>query len=304
METVLAEESLSGPNIALLGPAGTGKTDSLGTLCDAGLEVFYLDLENGLESLLKHFTRQNKPIPANLHWHKIAPPKRDFKVFASAIDKVLKTSFKVLSEYEDPDRSKYDAFYKLVSALGNFHDDRTDKDFGSVHEWEPTRVLAIDGLTGISSAAMSTVTGGKPVRSQRDWGVAQDMVETLLRMICDNCKCWFVLLGHVEMEPDIITGGMKIMAATLGKKLAPKIAPMFSDVVLTKRAETRWTWDTLDPSADLKARNLPWASNQQQTFAPIVAEWQKRHEAIKKARLEAEAALAQGIENAIPPSAT
>ena len=50
------ETALPGVNVMLMGPAGTGKTHSIGTLADAGLEVFYLGLESGLESLYGYYT--------------------------------------------------------------------------------------------------------------------------------------------------------------------------------------------------------------------------------------------------------
>ncbi len=71
--------TLPGTNVLLMGPAGTGKTHSIGTLVDTGVEVFYLALESGMESLLGYWTDRGKPIPSNLHWHKLAGPKAGFK---------------------------------------------------------------------------------------------------------------------------------------------------------------------------------------------------------------------------------
>ena len=47
--TATHDSGLPGVNVLLMGPAGTGKTHSLGTLVEAGIEVFYLGLESGLE---------------------------------------------------------------------------------------------------------------------------------------------------------------------------------------------------------------------------------------------------------------
>ena len=49
------KSSLPGFNCMLMGPAGSGKTHAIGTLVDAGVEVFYLALEPGLESLLGYW---------------------------------------------------------------------------------------------------------------------------------------------------------------------------------------------------------------------------------------------------------
>jgi hypothetical protein len=123
---------------------------------------------------------------------------------------------------------------------------------------------------------MSLVVGGKPVKSQSDWGIAQDQVEKLLRMLCDNCDCHFILLAHVERETDAVLGGVKLMVSTLGAKLAPKIPAMFSDVILTVRQGTKFLWDTGNTQADLKTRNLPIKSDIEPTFAQIIAKWKAR----------------------------
>lgn len=273
-------KSLAGPNVLLMGPAGTGKTDSLGSLADAGIEIFYLDLENGLESLLGHWTRQGKPIPANVHWHKIAPPKRSLKDMIDNSNKILTLDAKTLANINDPNRHKYNLFVKIQEALCDFPDDRTGQKFGPVETWGVDRALCIDGLTGFCAAGMSMMVGGKPIRSQQDWGMAQDQVEIMLRMLCDQVPCWFVLIAHVEREVDQVLGGVKLMPSALGKALPPKIPPMFSDVILTVREGTKWTWDTASGQADVKARNLPWQAGQNQDFAAIVKAWRSRQAAI------------------------
>jgi len=72
--TQVPKSSLPGFNVMLMGPAGSGKTHALGTLVDSGIEVFYLALEPGLESLLGYWTDRGLPIPANLHWHTLKAP--------------------------------------------------------------------------------------------------------------------------------------------------------------------------------------------------------------------------------------
>src|SRR6266851_4385256 len=60
---------LAGVNVLLEGPTGTGKTFSISTLIDTGIETFYLGLESGIESLIGAYTDRNIPVPANFHWH-------------------------------------------------------------------------------------------------------------------------------------------------------------------------------------------------------------------------------------------
>ena len=51
---------------------------------------------------------------------------------------------------------------------------------------------------------------------------------------------------------------------------------MFSDVVMAKRLGREFYWDTIDPLADLKTRNLPLADKISPDFAAIVAKWKSR----------------------------
>lgn len=267
---------IRGPNVCLMGPAGTGKTHSIGTLVDSGIEVFYLDMETGLESVLGYWRDRNLPIPPNLHWARMPVTNASFAEMISTAKKINTQTYESITKLQDPDRSKHDKFVQLLTILNDFPDERTGKSYGSVQEWDSTRAIVIDGLTGIGAAAMTLVIGGKPVRNQSEWGMAQDQTERLLRMLCDNCPCMFVLLAHVEREVDAILGGVKIMVSSLGKALPPKIAPMFSDVILTVREGSSWTWDTSNSQADLKTRNLPIKAGQTPTFATIITKWRNR----------------------------
>jgi hypothetical protein len=269
---------LPGFNVLLMGPAGTGKTKSIGTLVDADpkLQVHCLFLESGSESLMGHWRDHGKDIPPNLTWQTIAAPKASFAELLEGAKKVNTFSLDALAKMQDPDRAKHNRFVELLAALSKPKDERTGKELPSVDQWGPGRALVIDGMTGISQAAMSLVIGGKPVKSQSDWGIAQDQVEKILRMLTDGCRCHFILLSHVEREVDQVLGGTKLFVSTLGKALTPKIAPMFSDVILTVREGTKWTWDTSNPMADVKGRNLPFAAGQAPDFKAILERWKQR----------------------------
>lgn len=267
---------LPGVNVLLMGPAGTGKTHSIGTLVDAGVEVFYLGLEPGLESLVGYYTDRGQPIPANLHWHILEAPSASFESMLGDATKINTLSLDSLAKMIDPNKSKHNQFLKLLTCLNNFTDQRSGESFGPVDKWSASRCLVIDGMAGLGRAAMSLVIGGKAVKNQSDWGIAQDQLERLLRNICDGCKCHFVLLAHVERETDQILGGIKIMVSTLGRALAPKIPPMFSDVILCVRSGSTWTWDTASAMADVKTRYLPIKSDNPASFGPIIAKWKSR----------------------------
>lgn len=269
-------QSLAGVNVMLMGPPGTGKTHSIGTLVDTGIEVFYLALENGIESLKGYWLDRGKEIPPNLRWHIVDPPKAGFADMLAMAQKVNTLSSDALAKITDTSKSKHDQWVKMLTVMSNFLDQRTGQSFGSVDSWGPNKCLVIDGLSGLNRYSMANAIGGKLLKSQADWGLAQTQVENFLTMVCDGCKCWFVLLGHIERETDQVLGGVKLSPSTLGKALVPKIPALFSDVVLSVKQGDKWTWDTANTMADLKIRNLPIAAGLNPDFKQIMEKWKSR----------------------------
>lgn len=271
------DTSLPGVNVMLMGPSGAGKTYSIGTLVDSGYEVFYVQLDPGRESLAGYWTDRGKPIPDNLHWTTVATSPAGFSTLIQNAKNVNTMNQEMLSKMTDVNKSKYNQLEKLLNALNNFQDERTGKSYGSADTWGTDRVLVMDNLSGLGDIAMACVVGGKPVRSQSDWGIAQGQVLALLRMLTEGCKCHFVLLAHIERETDQVLGGVKIMASSLGQKLAPQLPKLFSDVILAKReGGAKWFWSTLEAGADLKTRNLAYSDSLTPTFKAIMDKWVSR----------------------------
>lgn len=261
--------SVPGINVMLCGTTGTGKTHSIRTLVDAGLEVFVLFTEPGMEVLAD--------IPSDkLHWRYIAPASPEFTDMISSAEKINSLSFKALTELPDINKRKYTEFVDVLTCLSNFKCDRTGETFGSVDSWGPNRALVVDSLTGLSLMAMNLVTGSKPVKSMADWGVAIDNLERLITKLCVDTKCHFVLTAHLERETDEVTGGTTLMASTLGRKLAPKLPRFFSDVIHVKRNADKFVWSTATSNVDLKARNLPIREDIPPSFVALIDSWKKK----------------------------
>lgn len=266
---------LKGVKVLLEGATGTGKTHSLGTLVDTGLEVFYLGIDNGRESLVGYYTDRGKPVPPNLHWKEMNTADWSFATMIAAAENTTNLTYDSLSRINDPYKSQYNQFVQLLKQLADFEDDRTGQKFGPVDKWGTERVLVIDSQSGINTCVMSMVVGTKPVIAPGEWGVGMQHVEKFLKKLVDM-RCHFVLLAHVERELDEVMGGTKITVGTLGKKLAPKIPPMFGDVILTVREGVKWSWSTANTQSDLKTRNLPVKDGIPPDFKQIISKWESR----------------------------
>lgn len=273
--TTSNNSTLPGVNVMLMGPSGTGKTHSIGTLVEAGIEVFYFAYEQGSEALLGYFSDAGKPIPSNLHICTVRAPSASFAEMADSVRYANTLSFDSLIKQADPNRQKYNQLEQFLRSFNDVTDD-TGKKWGDVLTWGPERALVIDGLTGLCDSAMKACVGGKFARDQKDWGLAQNMVENILRKVTAESRFHFILLSHVERETDPNGGGLKLMASALGRALAPKLPAMFSDVILTKRVGKEFWWDTEDPAADLKTRNLPISGKIPPQFGLVLAKWQSR----------------------------
>lgn len=282
----MASEPLPGVNVLIEGPTGTGKTFSVGTLVDTGVHVHVLLFEAGGESLRGYWLdefllngaknpRYGKGLPSNLHITTVKQSAASWKEMADAAKLVNTLSYESLKKSSDPNRSRYDQFEKFLRAFNDVTDDEGNK-YGSIDEWGTDRALVIDGMTGLGNSAMASVIGGKVDKDQKDWGLAQNLVENTIRRLCDNCRCHFILLAHVDREADPLGGASKITISTLGAKLAPKIPAMFSDVAMSVKLGREFFWDTENALADLKVRNLPIAAKIKPDFAAIIEKWKTR----------------------------
>jgi hypothetical protein len=257
--------AIPGPKILLMGESGSGKTYSIRTLVDAGLEVFILFTENGQETI-------GDTDPDQVHWTYLPPAPPSFDDMLKMAKLVNSLSLKALSELQDTARSKHNQFYQMLSALTDFPCERTGKSFGPVDSFGPGRALVVDSLSGLSLAAMSLVVGGKPVRSQADWQIAMNMLESFLNKLC-FLQATVVVTSHIEREVDEVAGGTAIMASTLGRKLAPKIPRFFSDTIHAQRSGSKFYWATDTNGMSLKSRNLPISGNLPPDFSTIIESW-------------------------------
>lgn len=269
------------PSVLLIGATGSGKTYSLKTLLEAGQEVFVVCTEpTGMDSLLDAVTASKLDIN-KLHWAVHTPARGNIGGLQKIAQIVSGGTFETIAKLPPMGERNKAQFMQLLSTLSDFKCDRDGKAYGDVTQFGPGKVLVLDSLSGLNVMAMDLVIGDKPSAHQGEWGVAMNMIEKLLNTLTSALKCMFVCTAHLEREVDEITGAQRVMASTLGRKLAPKIPRFFSEVVLARRLGTEYYWSNADTQTDLKRRSLPVGDKLLPSFYPIVEAYAKRVTAAK-----------------------
>jgi len=277
---ITMSSNLAGPKILLIGPSGSGKTHSLATAVEWALannmNVAALFTESGIETLLGYWKDAKKPVPPNLYYHSTLTKPLGLKDLMTAADSVGKMSYESITKMTDPNRGQNNYFYKILGACSNFKDERTGKELGPIENLDESWIFILDSLTELANACMKMVIGNKPTASMPDYGVAQNNLMNFLRLITQGLRCSVIMTGHVSREKDEITGGTKLSVRSIGSALSPDIPPLFSEVILTVREGSTFTWDTAAFGADLKTRSLGYRSKIAPDFSQIFNVWKQR----------------------------
>ena len=270
------QSPLLGGNVMLIGASGTGKTHCLSTLVEAGLELACIFTEaGGHETLLKALEEKGLPND-KVYWKYVMPAVPDINDMIKSAEMINLMSFKDLTGIKSGiNKSSYKQWIDLLLSLKEFVDDRTGEDLGSPFDWGPERAFVIDGLSGMNLMSMDLTVGSKPVKAEGEWGVAMDNEERLIQKLCNDTKCFFVLIAHLERRANPVTGVLTIQADALGKALAPKLPRWFSEVALVYREGNKFFWSTADVDVDLRTRFLPIETKLQPSFIQVVEDWQE-----------------------------
>jgi hypothetical protein len=264
--------NVPGSKVFLLGGTGTGKTYSIRTLVASGLETLVLFTEPGMETI------SDISCEKGLHWHYIPPASADWGVLLDGAKKINQLSFDSLTKLTDLNKGKFTEMLDILTSCANFKCDRCGKVFGAIDALDPMKyAIVVDSLSGLSIAAMNMVAGTKPVKSMPDWAIAMDTIERFIIKLTTDVRPTTVVIGHLERETDEITGGVQLMASTLGRKLAPKLPRFFSDVIMARRVGDKFEWSTAAVNTDLKTRNLPISDHLPPDFNQIIEKWKARN---------------------------
>ena len=263
----------------LLGDTGDGKTSAIVTLIEAGITPFILFTEPGMSTIGARLAELG--LEDKVHWHYISQGGAGWGEMEKMAKNVNTMPFEAITKMQDPNKRKYTQWFDVLQNCANFRCDRTGETFGDVTEWGTDRALCIDSLSGLNQLAMNNTKGSRPTTSMPEWMMAQDTLERFVNKLCTDLKCHMVMTAHLEREQDEVTGGVTLMASTLGKKLAPKMPRNFDDVIRCKRTGTDFSWSTAEGNCSVKARNIPIAQGQKPSFVTLIKGWQTNGGVIK-----------------------
>jgi hypothetical protein len=263
-------EPVKGFTCLLQGDIGTGKTTALRTLIDAGITPFIIATEPGIAAILGDLPKGSYHIanhlPGNQNW-------TDMLANARLMNS---TTLKAIAEMGDVKKNKFQQYMGIIETCANFKCEVTGESFGPVDSFSTDRALCLDTLSGFNRICMQFVIGAKPVASQLDWQVAQNINMAMIQTILANCLCHVVVNAHIDRELDEVLGGTKIMASSLGRKLAPLLPRDFDNVILAEvDREGKHTWSTTPGAALLKSRHLPRGDKLSPSFVPMLEAWKK-----------------------------
>ncbi len=273
-----ALQAYGGTKTLLFGAPGAGKTYSIGSLVEAGLEVFVIFTEDGRADLMDSLAARNLPLD-KVHWRYIPAAQTPWASMRKSAGMINRLSLSALREQPNIERKSYTQYLSIIDEMMDFTDERTGKNFGNVSEWGVDRVLVLDSLSGLNQMVLDLVTGAKPVRTQPEWGTAIEQEERFLHNLTLGCTCHFVCTAHIIRDKDDVSGLVTLLPNALGSKLPPRVGQFFTDVVLAYKEGDEWFWSTQvkkDKDTSLKTRNLDWSPTLEPSFVPLIHRWNEK----------------------------
>lgn len=285
----LYDPGVKPPSVMLAGDPGDGKTTSLVTLLEAGIECFVVPTDlNGMDSLLDAVRNDPKTrLPRKnagdliklLHWSNLTPAPAGWGTLREMARTITAMNYADLSNMKGGiDKAKTNLVNSWIELMSDFVCDRTGEHFGDVTQFDDKRAVIIDSLSGINKMAKEHVVGFKPTLHQGEWGTAMNLEEQIIYSLLAQCQCYVVVTAHRDKVQNEITGTPEISIAALGNKLAPQLVKNFSEVVRAYRNKDQFFWSTSETNMPVKNRALPIGDKLPPTFAPIIL----AHEARKK----------------------
>lgn len=275
---------LKPPSILLLGDVSSGKTDSLISFLEIpGKELFVVVTEpTGVETLLDSVKRRQRisgmsDMLDRLHFKLIRPAKPAISTLYSQAVIANSHTADAMQQLQGPSLNKkaYTQYIDLIRCLADFRCDRTGQLYGDVTTWDDNRMLAIDSLSGLNHMVQKTVAGNRLSVTQPEIQIIQNAIHELITTLI-GLDCYFALTAHVEWEKDELLMKTRVMASTIGRRLAPKIPINFSEAVRTRRDQDKFLWSTDEPDTTVKWRALPRSDDLPADFKQLVKAYEAR----------------------------
>lgn len=223
---------------------------------------------------------------SRFNWQFVSPTPPSWESLLEKAKVVNNMTLKDISDMKGGiAKSQGKQFIAFIEAMNNFKSDRDGKEHGDVCTWDNNCAFVIDGLSGFSEMSRNLTVGWKPNPAPGEWGIMQSNILDVVRKLCSDLRCYFVCIGHIEREQNEITGMTNITVSTLGAKLAPKLPPLFTNVVLSKRTASTFQWSVADSGVDTKPGDLDFRADLPQDFTPIVDAYRNRVKAVAQPAL-------------------
>lgn len=266
------DPTTNGPNILLLGPPGSGKTFSLRTLIEAGIEIRANFTEPRWAPL------RDISCAAGFHLRYNPPTPSTWGPMIDRVESAMKISWGALVERTDPQRNEYTGWERFIRSHKQYICDRCGQDFGDVTTWDRNVALVHDSLSGMNDMVKNLIVGGAFAISLPKMGAAMETEHQLIKACAYGTKCFYILIAHVQKSTNELTGARAIVANALGSKLGPIIPKDFDDVVLARREGRNFFWSNMAEDIDLKPTYLPIGDRLTPSFVPLVENWKKAQE--------------------------
>lgn len=258
---------IPGTSTLNMGKPGTGKTTSIKTLADQGLEVFCIFTEPNYSVLVNDLRIKYRYIsPTKLAWADVA---KNYDIVNTQLSEEMK-------KLPGMNKSEYRQFFDVLSACNNFIDERTGEEYGDVMEWGTDRVLVLDSLTGVVKMIRGLAVGAKPALTWPEFDTVQKNIQQFIDLLCYGLRCHFIVNAHIEISRDELSGGNVIMASTIGNKLSPVIHVPFDNAILSLREGDQFAWTVGGADAMTKAIHFPLTDNYPQDYKRIVDDWKDK----------------------------
>ncbi len=271
-----APPPLKPPSTLLMGPVGSGKTTALATYLEAGLKLVVIFTEPGGQDVVLDTIADHKLPLDNFYYRYVPFASTTWEALSDLITKVGTMSYKGIAGLPAVSKTEFRQMFDLHEALSNFTCQRSGKNLGPIDDLDDTYAFGLDSLSGFNQMNRDLVVGARPCMAQGEWGIGMNVQMRIINKLTSDLKCFFCLTAHVHKLYVEAESRIMFTPVFLVRSLADEGPRMFSDVILTKRNGTNFTWSVMEENSDTKFRNVEPSSTLAPTFVQIVDSYKKR----------------------------